>query len=65
MAPGLKQGLYGSGDGGGLVGCRGRVDVHPGGAHRGMFPCLRFGPSTRLVSEISNAFTSQGRVSSG
>ena len=31
----------------------------------GMFPCLRFGPATRLVPSVSSAVISFGRVSCG
>ncbi len=34
-------------------------------SHNGMFPCRRFGRSTRLVSAVSSASISTGRVRDG
>ena len=43
----------------------GRDPHRPERGHRGMFPCLRFGRSTRLVWSVSSARISFGRVSCG
>src|SRR3712207_8856427 len=34
-------------------------------SYSGMLPCLRFGPGSRLVSRVSNALITVGRVSDG
>ena len=48
------------------AGTRWRVACRsPSGAHRGMFPCFRLGPGSRLLCERVQGLISRGRVSWG